>query len=189
MERILIISSSQKIRDFLIELLCAYAQYEISAVTCGSEARRLYRETEFDLVLINAPLSDEFGHELAIDCTDESAAGVMILVKAELADEVSAKVEDDGVFVVPKPVGRQMFFQSLRLLTATRRRLLGLKDENIRLQQKVEEIRLVDRAKCALIQYLNMTEAQAHRHIEKQAMDLRVSRAKIAQSILNTYES
>ena len=49
----------------------------------------------------------------------------MILVKAELADEVSAKVEDDGVFVVPKPVGRQMFFQSLRLLTATRRRLLG----------------------------------------------------------------
>ena len=77
---------------------------------------------------------------------------VMILVKAELADEVSAKVEDDGVFVVPKPVGRQMFFQSLRLLTATRRRLLGLKDENIRLQQKVEEIRLVDRAKCALIQ-------------------------------------
>ena len=61
--------------------------------------------------------------------------------------------------------------------------------EEVPLQQKVEEIRLVDRAKCALIQYLNMTEAQAHRHIEKQAMDLRVSRAKIAQSILNTYES
>ena len=48
---------------------------------------------------------------------------------------------------------------------------------------------MVDRAKCILIQYLNMTEPQAHRYIEKQAMDLRVSRREIAQGILQTYES
>ncbi|MBO5438043.1 MAG: ANTAR domain-containing protein, partial [Thermoguttaceae bacterium] len=33
-----------------------------------------------------------------------------------------------------------------------------------------------DRAKCVLIEYLNMTEADAHRYIEKQAMDLRRSK-------------
>ena len=66
--------------------------------------------------------------------------------------------------------------------------MLGLRDENIQLQQKIEEIRLVDRAKCALIQYLNLTEAQAHRYIEKQAMDLRLSRRQVAEAILKTYE-
>ena len=59
----------------------------------------------------------------------------------------------------------------------------------MKLQKKIEEIRLVDRAKCALIQYLNMTEATAHRYIEKQAMDTRRTKSAIAKDILNTYDS
>ena len=54
--------------------------------------------------------------------------------------------------------------------------------------RKIDEIRLVDRAKCALIQYLSMTEAQAHRYIEKQAMDRRTTRGRVAQSIIEIYE-
>ena len=50
------------------------------------------------------------------------------------------------------------------------------------------EIRLVDRAKCILIQYLDMTEKEAHRHIEKLAMDKRKTRREIAESILRSYE-
>lgn len=65
---------------------------------------------------------------------------------------------------------------------------MGLKSENQRLQKQIEEIRLVNRAKCVLIQYLSMTEPQAHRYIEKQAMDLRTPRREIAERILKTYE-
>ena len=64
-----------------------------------------------------------------------------------------------------------------------------LKFQNQKLQDKLEEIRLINRAKCVLIQYLNMTEQQAHRYIEKQSMDLRQSRVVTAESILKTYES
>ena len=39
-----------------------------------------------------------------------------------------------------------------------------------------------------LIQYLSMTESQAHRYIEKQAMDMRLPKRAVAESILNTYE-
>jgi response regulator NasT len=92
------------------------------------------------------------------------------------------------VFVVPKHCSRQFFFQSLRLAGAARSRLLVLHRENARLQTAIEEIRIVDRAKCALIQCLMMTEPQAHRHIEKQAMDLRVSKLDVAKTILKTYE-
>ena len=48
---------------------------------------------------------------------------------------------------------------------------------------------MVDRAKCALIQYLGFTEPQAHRYIEKQAMDLRQTRREVAESILKSDES
>lgn len=47
---------------------------------------------------------------------------------------------------------------------------------------------MVDRAKCLLIQYQNLTEPQAHRFIEKQAMDRRLTRLDVARQILTTYE-
>ena len=54
-------------------------------------------------------------------------------------------------------------------------------------EERMEEIRLVNRAKWLLIQCLNMTEAQAHRYIEKQSMDTRVSKREVAQDIIKTY--
>ena len=133
-------------------------------------------------------MQDEFGHELALSAAQSSTAGIILIVKADLADLVSEKVEDDGIMVIQKPISKAMFFQAIKLIDTTKKRLLGLKNENIRLQQKIEEIRLVDRAKCALIQYLGMTEEQAHHHIERQAMDLRLPKHAIAREILKTYE-
>ena len=52
----------------------------------------------------------------------------------------------------------------------------------------MNEVRIINRAKCCLIEYLKMTEPQAHRYIEKQAMDLRQTKREIAESILKTYE-
>jgi response regulator NasT len=49
-------------------------------------------------------------------------------------------------------------------------------------------MRLIGRAKCALIQYLDMTEAEAHRHIEKKAMDSQRPRRDIAVNIIKAYE-
>jgi response regulator NasT len=60
--------------------------------------------------------------------------------------------------------------------------------KNTRLESQIEEARLINRAKCILIQYLRLTEPQAHRYIEKQAMDKRTSRIDIARNILTTYE-
>lgn len=188
MDNVLIVSSSDKGKDYLSELLKAHEFSKITTVRSSSEARRVLNEKSFDLVVINAPLLDESGEELALMVTDTSMAGVMLIVKSEMADDVSAKVEDYGVFVLPKPISRQLLFQSLKLISASQRRILGLKNENVKLQHKIEEIRLVDRAKCTLIQYLNLTEPQAHRYIEKQAMDRRITKREVAEGILNAYE-
>lgn len=188
MDSVLVVSSTDKGKDFLSEFLIAHDFSKITTVKSGGEARRLLNEFDFELVVINAPLRDESGEELSLMVTDISMAGVILIVKSEMADDVSAKVENYGVFVLPKPLSRAMFFQALKLMAASRRRLLGLKHENVQLQQRIEEIRLVDRAKCVLIQYLKLTERQAHRYIEKQAMDRRISKREVAEGILNTYE-
>lgn len=89
--------------------------------------------------------------------------------------------------VLAKPVVRQLFDQSLHFSMASRSRLLQLRKENERLERKLEEVRIVSRAKCLLIQHLGLTEDQAHRMIEKEAMDTRQTRLCVAQILIDEY--
>jgi response regulator NasT len=61
--------------------------------------------------------------------------------------------------------------------------------ENAQLKQKIEDIRVIDRAKCILISSMKMSEQESHRYIEKQAMDMRSSRRIVAEGILKRYEN
>ena len=53
---------------------------------------------------------------------------------------------------------------------------------------KIAQLRLVDRAKCYLIEKKGYTETDAHRLIEKRAMDTRMSRGEVAQEVLEEEE-
>jgi response regulator NasT len=64
-----------------------------------------------------------------------------------------------------------------------------MQTENEHLRQKIEDIRIVDRAKWILVSYMQMNEKEAHRYIEKQAMDLRTTKREVAEGLLKTYES
>ena len=57
------------------------------------------------------------------------------------------------------------------------------------LEDKMDEIRLVNRAKWILIEYLKMTEGEAHRFVEKQAMNMRITKRAAAENIIRTYEN
>lgn len=161
-------------------------QAQTAAARSCAEARRLLDEQPFDLVLINAPLPDEFGHELAQNAAHSGTAGIVLIAAAEIADAVSEKVEEDGVFVVSKPLARAVFLQALRMIRAACARLSGLESENRRLLQRIEDIRIVDRAKCILIECCAMTEPEAHAYIERQAMSARKTKRMVAEQILQT---
>ncbi len=153
----------------------------------GSEARRKALAENFDVIVINAPLSDEFGHELAQYFSETTVAGILLIVKNELYDEMSYRVMDYGVLALARPLHREVFYQALNIAVATRERLKILEKENNRLKAKLDETRLIDRAKYILMESLQMSEMQAHKYIEKQAMDLRLSKHAVAESILKTY--
>ena len=189
MSNVLIVSSSQKSCEFLSGFIKENFGETVKILKSGSDARRTINEMDFAVIIINTPLSDEFGHELAMSFTEMSSAGIVLIVKNDLADEIAEQVEDYGVLTMPKPINRVLFHQTLKLAFSTHARVMGFKKETMQLQTKIEEMRLVDRAKYALMQYLSMSEKEAHRYIEKQAMDMRVSKHVIAEGILKSYET
>ena len=188
MESALIISHTEKSTAFLTEMLNAASYSQIVTLQFCGDARRLLLERNFDLIIINAPLQDESGESLARHIASKGLSQVILIVKSEHFDAVSAATEDEGVFTIVKPVNRTIFWSALKLAKAGQNRMRWLRAENSKLTQKIEDIRIIDRAKCLLISYLTVSEQEAHRYIEKQAMDMRITRREVAEGILKTYE-
>lgn len=184
---ILTVSKDEKLTAHLSAMLPPSLYTVHAAANCG-EARRALMRTDFDILIINTPLSDEFGVELALDRVQKSTGGVILLVAADRFADVAAKVEGYGVLPVEKPVSRALLSTVLKLCAATRSRMRALEKKTETLAAKMDEIRVVNRAKWALIQVLGMNEEQAHRYIEKQAMDLRLTKREVAENIIRTYE-
>ena len=185
---VLLVSASEKFNAATMALLPGTDYWPVVTARSVSEAKRRLLEQEFDIVLINAPLPDDFGMHLAIDVCGSSDAGVLLLVKSELYNDIYAKVVGYGVLTLSKPTSVQTVSQTLRILCATRERLRQVEAKQATVEEKMEEIRLVNRAKWQLIQCLNMTEGEAHRYIEKQSMDLRISKREVAENIIKTYK-
>jgi len=184
---VLIVSASEKGTEYITTLLAPEVFFSVISNNI-SEAKRLVLENSFDIIIINTPLPDEFGTEFALDASLDTNAGIMLLVKSEYADEISERMGAHGVVTVAKPTSRQMLTQAIRILCATRERLKKLEKKNETLKEKMDEIRIVNRAKWALIEYLKMSESEAHHYIEKQAMDMRITKRKAAENIIKTYE-
>jgi response regulator NasT len=92
------------------------------------------------------------------------------------------------VLLVTKPVIPQLFEQAVRVGLACRNRMLLYKTENEKLQKKYEELKIIDRAKCLLIEHMRITEEEAHRVLEKEAMDSRLPRVRVARQVLAKFE-
>ncbi len=188
MEKVLIVSASDKTAKALCELVNETGTYRIYVVPDALQALQTMASADFDAVIINTPLSDESGIALAEKIAKTAFSCVILILKAELDCKASEKLEKLGIIVLQKPISKPLFFQSFKLACSLHSRILALKSENNELKVKIDEIKHIDRAKCVLIQYLGMTEPMAHRYIEKQAMDMRLPKTTIAENILKTYE-
>ncbi len=185
---VLIVSSVFKVTEYVRGLLSAPVFAPIISVTSAGEAKRLLIDAHFDLIIINTPISDEFGIKFAIDTAQSAKSGILILVKSEYYEQVSYNAENEGILTLEYPNTSSAIYQAVKLLIATMERLKKLEKKFESLQDKMMEIRIVNRAKWVLIECCHMTEPQAHKAIEKQAMDLRKTRREVAENIIETYK-
>lgn len=184
---VLVVSSAAKFNDALSPMLPCSDYYPVCFVSSIAAARQEMLARSYDLVIINAPLPDDYGIRFSIDTCEKTGTVVLLLLRSEVYEDAAAKVTPHGVFTLQKPTPLQTLQLGLKWMASARERLRGLESKATTIEDKMEEIRLVNRAKWILIEQLNMTEPQAHRHIEKQAMDRCVSRKDIAQGIIKTY--
>ena len=185
--RVLVVSSTESFHHALTAMLPTTSFQPPVNVSTISSAQRAVAERSFDFVIINAPLKDDPGVRFAIDCSTARQALVLLLVPNEIHGDVYTKVGEHGVFTLPKPMSRQAMDNALRWLLTAKCKLSGEEKKTTKMEDKMEEIRLVNKAKWLLISKEGMLEPEAHRYLEKEAMDRCVTKKSVAEEIIKKY--
>ena len=185
---VLVVSSSEKMTDAIKNLLQSNRYNSVTYVDSIAAAKRAILDTFYDFVLINTPLRDDFGTDFAVEICRNKSSVCLLMVKTELYEKINYQVTPYGVFTLTKPTSTANMEQALRWLAAARERMIRMDKKTGSIEEKMKEIRIINRAKWLLIENLKMTESEAHRYIEKQAMDNCIGRVSIAEDILKTYQ-
>ncbi|MDO5702771.1 MAG: ANTAR domain-containing protein [Lachnospiraceae bacterium] len=185
---VLIVSGSEQFEAYVKKALPPGCFLSLDSFRSASAARRNTLSRDYSVAVINIPLPGENGLELAKDLAEEGSISVLIAVPGEIFDEVSEGAVDMGIHVISKPVSAGDLGRTIRLLIAIQNRMHELKRKTEILHEKMEELRVISKAKIVLVEKRHMTEDEAHRYIGKQAMDHSVSRRIISEWILDEEE-
>ena len=186
--RFLIVSASRENMRALRSIVGSSLAGCVTEALSGAQARRLMAEQEFANVVIDTPLADEPGGELALHAEEHCSGGVILFAKREIAVELEKRSASRGIVVIPKPVERDALRVALRALEIMRAKLSQAEEENRRLRARLVDEKTVARAKCLLIERDKLSEAEAHRYIEKKAMDSRCSKREVAENVITERE-
>ncbi|MBQ9428722.1 MAG: ANTAR domain-containing protein [Clostridia bacterium] len=184
---VLAVSDSESFHQALAQVLPVSAFSPIRTVADISAAKRAIAERDFDFLIINSPLPDDTGIRFAIDTAASYQTVVLFLARAEQYPRAYDQLAEHGVFLLQKPISKQVFQVASGWLISAREQIRKTEKKTLSIEEKMNEIRIVNRAKWLLISEVKMTEPDAHRYIEKQAMDRCVSRRLVAEEIIKTY--
>ena len=184
---VLVVTASKTFRDSAAELLSETRCAPVQFASDISAAKRAAAETSFDFVIVNAPLPDDAGIRFALDISDQKNAVVLLLLPPDLYAESSDRAISHGVFLLSKPVSKNGFLTAIGWLSSARELVRKSEHKIASVDEKMKEIRIVNRAKWLLIEHRHLSETEAHRSIEKQAMDRCITRLTVAQEIIDLY--
>ncbi len=186
---VLIVSFGSTASDYFTSLLPPNRFNPIDTAGSAGEAERRVIDQTYGLIIINTPLPDDFGTKLAIDLSRYPTTGILLLVKSQLYEQILYKTEPYGIVTLSKPVDKHTVMQTINALVSMRNRMQAFETRVESLESRMEEIKIVNRAKLILVEQLKMSEPEAHRFIEKSAMDRCVKKREIAENIIKTYEN
>lgn len=186
MENVIVISSNSSAAETLSAFLRESFHCQVTIAESARNAREIIsRCRSFELALINSPLEDEAGIELAEYISEITAASCVVFVKSEHYEKISPRADRGDIILISKPFSKQSLYQVIKAISIAIRRSYVLYEENVKLERRIDEIKLIDTAKFRLMQYMNMTEAEAHSYLEQYAMKNRKKKTIAASEIID----
>ncbi len=185
---LLIVSASEQFNT-LVKRAIPNGSFDVIEVRKSiSLAQRELLSRRYDVIVINSPLPDDLGVDFVIDVASRYTSGILLVAPGEIFDDVAQHVIDYGIISAAKPINRSTIEHCIRHLCADQDKIKSLEKKLSTADDKLSEMRIVNKAKWLLISNEGMNEADAHRYIGKNAMDKCVSKRIIAEEIIDRWE-
>jgi len=182
--RVLVAEDEALIRLDLVELLTEEGYEVVGQAGDGEAAVKMARELEPDLVVMDVKMPIMTGIEAAEIIMDERIAPVVMLTAFSQRDLVEQAREAGAMAYVVKPFDASDVVPAIEMALARFAELRAVEDEAADLAERLESRKLIDQAKGLLQDSFGMTEAEAFRWIQKQAMDMRKSMRDVAEGVI-----
>lgn len=181
--RLMIAAGSEKIAAKIHSVLPN--GFQVSVQTSMAAVKQKLTTSPCDILIVYTPLPDEFGMEASLQlATRYPSMGILMVVNSEVYNQTVYRAGDTGILVLARPLSANGLVSTLQIMNTVRQHIMKLEDENRKLTKKLEDERYVGRAKCLLIEREGMTESEAHKYLEREAMNASCTRREIALRVI-----
>jgi len=173
--RVLIAEDEALIRLDLREMLEEEGFEVVGEVADGASAVRLARELTPDLVVLDVKMPVMDGIEAAEAISKERLAAILILTAFSQRELVERARRAGALAYLVKPFQKHDLLPAIEIAISRHRELSGLEATVDDLQGQLASRKLVERAKGLLQQREGLSEADAFRALQREAMERRVT--------------
>ena len=186
-QRVVIADDETIVRMDIREILEANGYEVVGEASDGIDAVELCRQQNPDLVLldIKMPLMDGLSAAKQIH---ETNGNVAIVILTAYNDErfIDKAAEYGSVGYVVKPLNERSLLPAIKIALKRAADFVKLKTELEEQKQKLEDRKIIDRAKGYLMKEQGMEEDAAYQYLRSLSMKKRVSIRDISEIILNS---
>ena len=171
------------------EILEANGYDVVGEASDGFEAIEVCKKYNPSLVLmdIDMPLLD--GIKASKVLTKEKLVGGVILLTAFEDKKYIEMAKEVGAFgYMIKPVNEKVFIPTVDMCLSKAGEFDELKKDYDKINNKLNDRKLIEKAKGILVKQLNSNENDAYNRVRKLSMDRRTTMAEIAKIIIVGYE-
>ncbi|MFU8839665.1 MAG: ANTAR domain-containing response regulator [Nitriliruptoraceae bacterium] len=187
--RVLIAEDEALIRLDLKEMLQEEGFEVVAEVADGASAVRLTRELRPDLVILDVKMPVMDGIQAAEEIAKERLAAILMLTAFSQRDLVEQARRAGAMAYLVKPFQKHDLLPAVEIAAGRFRDLSGLEREVDDLQGRLEARKLVERAKGLLQEREGLSEADAFRFIQRQAMERRLTMRQVAEQVIERFDA
>ncbi len=184
--RVLVAEDEALIRLDLVEMLTEEGYAVVGEAADGQQAVEQAERLCPDLVIMDVKMPKMDGIDAASIIAERRIAPVVILTAFSQRELVERARDAGAMAYLVKPFGRKDLVPAVELAVSRFRELVALESEVAGLTDRLETRKVVERAKGLLMARHGLTEPEAFRWIQRNAMDRRTTMKAVAQAIIES---
>ncbi|MBO8138029.1 MAG: ANTAR domain-containing protein [Desulfotomaculum sp.] len=183
-QRIILAEADTSCRSNIKSILVKAGYMVIGEAKDGVTAIKMVRSRQPDLAIIDLSLPGMGGMEVAKILNEDKLAPVILTANSyrqELLDKIRG-VRVQGFLI--KPLEESSLVPAVELALANYHEMVKLEEKVKELNVKLENRKIIEKAKGILMETMRLTEEQAFKKLQKQSMNKRVSMRAVAEAVI-----